>query len=232
MDRGFNAICVLVAVETRIYQEGIGQVLDGSEKTRAVASASTEAQIMKACAQHTPDVLLLDSNMPDALGITVRVRKQHPDIKLIVLALEACQRQMLAFAREGVAEFLTRGDSLTDLRRCIDAAMSDGFWCSRRVADIILQAPDLTHGLLPGEPAVREATEGDLASLTPQQVKVLEYIETGMSNKHIARQLNIETATVKNHVHQILQRLGVTSRGEAAATFRRESFRVERPKVT
>ena len=219
MDKVLDAVRVLVAVETRIYQEGIGQLLCGSGNTEAVAFASDEQQIVQACVEHSPDVLLLDATMPDSLGIARRVRQEHPQIRLILLAMLACQKEMMMFAREGVVEFLTRGDSLDDLCNCIDAAMKDGFWCSRRVADLLLQ--DSSNSLRDaaadygGEPA------GSLAALTPQQVRVLQYIESGLSNKSIARRMNIETATVKNHVHHILQRLGVATRGEAAATYRR-----------
>lgn len=229
MDQGLDAARIVIAVETRIYQEGIRHMLDGLRKANAVALASNESQVLKACVECSPDILLLDAMMPNALGITRQVKQQYPEIKLIVLAMSTCRQAMITFAGEGVQEFLTREDSLNDLCHCIDAAMSDGFWCSGHVAQLLLQNSTAfsRSSSLDAESSNQEIRSID--SLTPQQVKVLHYIESGLSNKAIARQLNIETATVKNHVHHILRKLGVNTRGEAAATLRRESYRAEMP---
>ena len=224
MNQGCDVVRVVVAIETRIYQEGIRHMLDRYDDARTVASASNQGQVLQACDDHRPDILLLDAMMPDALGITRLVRAQYPDIKLIVLAMSACRHEMVTYAREGVLEFLTREDSLDDLRRCIDAAMNNGLWCSNQVAELLLQKSAQALVETPAGAIAGSDTVGEFASLTPQQVKVLHCIESGLSNKAIARLLNIETATVKNHVHHILRRLGVNTRGEAAATCRREGF--------
>ena len=90
--------------------------------------------------------------------------------------------------------------------------MKDGFWCSSRVAKLLLEQDSGEHAM--HNPLVE-------SPLTKQQVNVLQLLESGISNKEIARKLHIETATVKNHVHHILQKLEVSSRGEAAAIYRR-----------
>ncbi len=231
MDHGIVAVRVVVAIETRIYREGIMHMLDRHNDTSVVASASTQEQILEACVDHAPDILLLDAMMFDALDITRQVKKQFPDIKLIVLAISACRQEMITFANEGVHEFLTREDSLSDLHRCIDAAMNDGFWCSNQVAALLLQKSTRSYAEAETPACTAKKPVGEIAALTSQQVKVLHYIESGLSNKAIARRLNIETATVKNHVHHILRKLGVNTRGEAAATYRREGFLNEVPRI-
>jgi DNA-binding NarL/FixJ family response regulator len=90
--------------------------------------------------------------------------------------------------------------------------MNDGFWCSSRVAKVLLDQ----KYTVPEK--VMFSTD---SPLTKQQVNVLQLLESGISNKEIARRLKIEPTTVKNHVHHILQKLQVNSRGEAAAVYRR-----------
>lgn len=248
MENGTEKIRVVVAIETRIYREGIVQLLEKYDDTELIATATDQSTILDVCGSQVPNILLLDAMTPNALIVAREVKNQNPKIKLIVLAMSACRQDMEIFAREGVSEFVTREDSLEDLRRCIDAAMADGFWCSSRVAELLLtDTPEIAPATKPlinallqqkssysgaaqvlsrplSKLQVRSSNTGVnnvVVSLTRQQVNVLQFIESGLSNKEIARNLNIETATVKNHVHQILRKLRVSTRGEAAATYRR-----------
>lgn len=213
-----DKIRIAIAIETLIYRDGITQLLEKYGDTELVASVSGKEQTLIACDTHKPNILLLDAMMPNALVIVKEIKQQHPNIKLIVLAMSACRKEMTAFSVGGGLGFVTREDSIDDLRHCIDAAIDDGFWCSNRVAKLLLnQIPEV-------QVSIKNNGSGeDLVSLTRQQVNVLRFIESGLSNKEIARKLNIETATVKNHVHQILRKLCVNTRGEAAAALRRTS---------
>lgn len=244
MEDGTKKIRVVVAIETRIYREGIGQLLEKYDDIELIATATDQSTISEVCETESPNILLIDAMTPSSLIVAREVKHQHPSIKLIVLAMSACRKEMATFAKEGVSEFVTREDSLDDLRRCIDAAMSNGFWCSNRVAELLLalttesdpvtetatsqqplnsrSAKILSRPLSRFQVCASNAEANDVVvSLTRQQVNVLQFIESGLSNKEIARNLNIETATVKNHVHQILRKLRVSTRGEAAATYRR-----------
>ncbi len=248
MEDGTEKIRVVVAIETLIYREGIVQLLEKYDDTELISTATDQSAILDVCGAQSPNILLLDAMTSNSLTVAREVKSQNPKIKLIVLAMSACRKEMATFAREGVSEFVTREDSLDDLRRCIDAAMVDGFWCSNRVAELLLtdtveMVPSTkppTNALLHQQSSysasaqilsrplsklqVRSTTAETndiVVSLTRQQVNVLQFIESGLSNKEIARNLNIETATVKNHVHQILRKLRVSTRGEAAATYRR-----------
>jgi len=96
----------------------------------------------------------------------------------------------------------------------LDSALQNRFSCSPKFARLLIEQPTSVER--------RPTTiETDALRLTRRQIRVLELIETGKSNKEIARSLNIETNTVKNHVHEILRRMSVHTRCEAAAKFRR-----------
>ena len=218
MEKELKKIRVVVAIETRIYRDGITQLLEKYNDTKLVAAVSNKEDLFIACGTHSPNILLLDAMIPNALLIVKKIRQQYPNIQLIVLAMSACRKEMTAFSGEGVLGFVTREDSVDDLHHCIDAATGDGFWCSNRVAELLLS--QISQVLVNTR---NDSFDGNLMSLTRQQVKVIQFIESGLSNKEIARKLNIETGTVKNHVHQILRKLSVNTRCEAAATYRRNS---------
>lgn len=212
MNTVYEPIRVVATIETRIYRDGIAQLLDNYSDIEVIATSSSLQETFEICTDTLPQVLLIDATMPGVLSTIRKIKESSQNVKIILLSMAACRMQMSKFAGEGVQEFVTREDSIDDLRQSIIAAMKNGFWCSSQVAKLLLeQAP------------AEQVVEGSLpdSSLTKQQVNVLQLLESGISNKEIARKLHIETATVKNHVHHILQKLQVSSRGEAAAVYRR-----------
>ncbi len=212
MSKMQNIIRIIVTIETKIYRDGITQLLDNYSDIEVVSSTSCIQEAVEFCRTESPHILLLDASLPEALPTVRTLKGETPEIKIILLSMKACREQMMKFADKGVHEFVARDDSLEDLRQSITAAMMNGFWCSSRVAQLLLEQSS------PG-PQVSEPIAD--SSLTRQQVNVLQLLESGISNKEIARKLHIETATVKNHVHHILQKLQVHTRGEAAAVYRR-----------
>jgi DNA-binding NarL/FixJ family response regulator len=207
-----DPIRVVVTIETRIYRDGIAQLLDNYNDIEVVAAASNLEEALDICLKTMPHILLVDATFPETLPTIRRLKQEVRNLKIILLSMRACRNQMSMFAGEGVLEFVTRDDSIDDMRQAIIAAMKDGFWCSSQVAKLLLEQTPTTF----------EAQDrfADLP-LTRQQANVLQLLESGISNKEIARKLHIETATVKNHVHHVLQKLKVSSRGEAAAIYRR-----------
>ena len=212
MNKIQDLIRIIVSIETRVYREGLTQPLEKYRGIEVVAATSSILETLEACANASPHILLLDAALPEALSTIQKIKADFPAIKIILLSMQACRHQMSKFAGEGVEAFITREDSIDDLHEAICAATKNGFWCSSRVAKILLDQ----HVAQP-----KSVTTLMDSPLTKQQENVLQLLESGISNKEIARRLHIETATVKNHVHHILQRLQVNSRGEAAAVYRK-----------
>lgn len=225
MERKTENIQVVIAVKTRIYREGIGQLLAEIANIQVLDMVSTEQEARRVCLEKgggdSAVVVLLDVSMQHSLALIKRLNQELDNIRFVALAMTPCREQMATFAAEGVVEFVTHDDSLDDLKHCIYAALDEGFWCSKRVASLLLSQPETSPAKMPRRRQADMVLQ--LEGLSKQQVNVLQLIESGMSNKEIGRQLNIETATVKNHVHQILQKLNVSNRGEAAARFRRDA---------
>jgi len=212
-----NQIRIVVTIETRVYRDGMAQMLSDFDDVEIVATSLCVDETIRLCIKEQPHILLLNTNLTNAHAGINKIRRLVPGIKVIMLSMSASIDLMTSFANEGVAAFVTREDSLEDLRHCINASLENGFWCSTRVAEMLLK-----RASIPLEDAELSLGE-NLTCLTRQQNNVLQLLETGLSNKEIARKLNIETATVKSHVHQILQKLQVNTRCEAAFVYRRQT---------
>jgi DNA-binding NarL/FixJ family response regulator len=136
----------------------------------------------------------------------------NPNVRVIVLgSSEDDESDIVACAEAGVAGYHMRADSLEDLFDLIDTVAAGKSGYPAQVAAILLRR---TSVLTSPQPAV-----GGLA-LTAREAQILRMLELGQSNRDIARQLSIAVHTVKNHVHSLLTKLGVSTRTEAAALSR------------
>ena len=128
------------------------------------------------------------------------------------LAVRDVPGQIIACAESGAAGYLPRDASLDDLTKAIQSAAEGKLCCAPEIAQMLF-----CHvGRL-----ASNGTAGQHGVLTAREVQILDLIERGQSNKVIAQKLGIELSTVKNHVHNLLAKLGVRRRGEAAALHRR-----------
>jgi len=207
------AVSVLVVCDIRIYREGIVRALEQSSGTRLVGAASNRNEALRLLEEAHSDVIVLDMAMAGALG-TLRRINAASGAKVVALTVAETPSDVVACAEAGVKEVLTREASLADLVASIHAAMKGELRCSPRVGALLLERVAAL--------AARGPAADRRGALTSRQIKILKLLEAGHSNKEIARTLRIEVATVKNHVHRILERLNVANRGQAAALYRRE----------
>lgn len=207
------AVSVLIVCDIRIYREGIVRALESSSEIEIVGSASNSDDALSALERGEGDVVLLDMAMAGALTTLQRIHAVS-SAKVVALTVAETHSGVVSCAEAGVTEVLTREASLADVIASIHAAMKGELRCSPRVGAFLLERVATL--------AARSSTVGPTDLLTSRQIKILELLEAGQSNKEIARTLNIEVATVKNHVHSILDRLNVSKRGQAAALYRRQ----------
>lgn len=153
------------------------------------------------------DLILLDLAMPGAQGFSglIYLRAQHPAIPVAIVSASddaANVRRALSF---GAAGFIPKSLDSEKIAQAIAAILAGETWIE----------PDLAG---PGEDDETTAIARKLATLTPQQVRVLMMLSEGLLNKQIAYELNVSEATVKAHVSAILQKLDVDSRTQAVIT--------------
>jgi DNA-binding NarL/FixJ family response regulator len=163
--------------------------------------------------------MLLDITMERSLDALRAIGALHPDVK--VLALGVCDREsdLLACIEAGAVGYVTRRGSLDDVVDSIERAIrGEPFASPQMIATLMRRVAVLTAHTQSRLPA---------ALLTSRELEVVELISQGLANKQIGERLCIEVATVKNHVHNILEKLNVSRRGEAAARMRELQFDAE-----
>jgi DNA-binding NarL/FixJ family response regulator len=161
----------------------------------------------------TPDIALMDASSP-GLERTVRmISAASPASKIVAFALAGSEANDIACAEAGVAAFVGSNASAEELIAAVDEVRRGEFSASPRLA-----------GLLMGRLADLSRCQAPLSApaLTQRELEIVPLIERGLSNKEIARALSIEASTIKNHVHNILDKLQLRRRGEVAAMVREE----------
>ena len=212
-ETGAERVRVLVVSEVRLYREGLARALR-AHAWLEVLNGEDGAEPPAAGPQ--PQVVLMGADLvlrKDALG---RLRSAWPGARVVAFGVDDDPPEVLALAEAGVVGYLTRSGSIEELVATIRDAVRDELRCSPRVAaSVFRRIADLAA----------ERRRGPAATLTAREAEVAELLDRGCSNKEIARRLAIRTATVKNHVHSILEKLQVRRREEAAAALRRVASR-------
>ena len=203
---------VVVAAEVCLYREGLALSLERRGAAEVAALASSPGETVERVMACRPDVVLLDMAMCGAAGVVRRVREAVPPVQVVALAIAETEEVVVACAEAGVAGYVPRDASMDDLVRTL-----------RTVARGELELPSHIAASLfrrVGALAVRRPEPEPAHTLTPREREIVALIDRGCSNKEIARRLDIELSTVKNHVHNLLEKLGVARRSAAAARVR------------
>ena len=203
-----HRIGVGIVSDVRLYREGIAQSLASREEIVVVGTAYDEASAIKLCRKLGRDVLLLDMATAGALAIIRRLADEFPKAKLVAFAIDEVEHDVIACAEAGVVGYVPRTASLEDLITVVESASRDELICSPRVASGLLRRVAAKSGA---------GGHAAAATLTRREREIWQLLERGLANKEIASELGIEVTTAKNHVHNLLAKLKVTSRAEAAA---------------
>ena len=202
-------IRVLIVAEIRLYREGLAEMLQGEPEIDVVAIASGADEAVRELRERQPDVVLLDVAIPENAWLARALMAAVPGARIVALAVPEIEQEVLACAEAGVAGYVTREGSVEDVVAAVSAVARGEVLCSPRMAASLFQR--VATLALERSPASIETR------LTNRELEILDLIDQGLSNKEIARRLTIELSTVKNHVHNILDKLNVNRRAEAAA---------------
>lgn len=201
------SIRLLFASHVRVYREGLGRVLQETPEITLVGSAATASDAL-AQAQHLkPDVSLIDMSLPAALFAVKQIAGTLQETSVVVLGLTDDEEEVISCAQVGVAGYVTRDASMSDLVAAIQAAARGEAQLSPRIAGSLLRR----IAALSAQQSQRRT------QLTARESQIMTLVQRCMSNKKISQTLGIELATVKNHVHSILAKLGLHRRGELIA---------------
>lgn len=202
-------ISVLLVDDQTLVRQGVRSLLDLSEEIRVVAEAADGQQALQMIPEVRPDVVLLDMRMPNMSGLDVlnamKDREGMPPV--IILTTFDDDQLVLAGMKAGAKGYLLKDVSLEQLVDAVKTVAGGGS----------LVAPVVTQRLLSG----LKNMQNDFASLdrpdplTDRETEILRLMASGYSNKEIANSLGVAEGTVKNHVSNILSKLGVRDRTRA-----------------
>ncbi len=208
--RPVGVVRVVLVSPVRLYREGLAHILSQEESVRVVGVSARAEELDPVLRSTQVDIVLFDLAVEGGLSALQRIN-QCTEAKILVLGLGDEDGPILACARAGIAGYVTKDSTLMDLTARIREAAAGEFRCSPRLAAVLLR------NLAVSAPW-RTSTAG--ASLTTRELQIVQLIERGLSNKEIARHLTIQLATVKNHVHNILEKLSVQRRADAVRAVR------------
>jgi DNA-binding NarL/FixJ family response regulator len=196
-------IRVLLAEDHAVVRTGLLQLLGGLGEMDVVGAATGGEEAVALAAEHKPDVVLMDLEMPgiDGIEATRRIRGAHPDVNVVVLTAFSDRERILDAIDAGAVGYLLKDAEPDELVRGLHAA-------ARGESPL---APKAAQALV----AARAQQQAD-PELTPREREVLALLADGLPNKLIARRLDISEKTVKAHLTNIFHRIGVNDRTQAA----------------
>ena len=204
-------LTVLIVSDIRLYREGLAELLSRRDSLHVIGTATRADEALQRAYELKPAVIVVDQALPESLRLSRTLGQARPDIRVVALGVPDNEESVLVFAEAGIAGYVPREGSVQDLVDAVERAARGELQCSPQLAGTIVRRL-----------AWRAAMRSDLpwSPLTARESEIVPLIDQGLSNKEIAVQLGIEVATVKNHVHNLLEKLRVHRRAEAAARLR------------
>ncbi|MEJ2043264.1 MAG: two-component system response regulator NarL [Reinekea sp.] len=200
---------IIIIDDHPMLRKGLSQLLDLEDELHLVAEVGESKQALATVLAHEPDLILLDLNMPgqDGLQTLNQLRNAGVDSRIIVFTVSDDQTDIHRAIHNGADGYLLKDIDPEDFLESIKRCMSGEQVVSPGIADVVRSAlkQRLPENLHPA-----------LSELTDREKDVLRHIAAGLSNKAIARELDIAEGTVKVHVKRVLAKLNLRSRVEAA----------------
>jgi len=212
---------VIVIDDHQLVADGIAAALNTEDDITVLCTAGTCRAAVEAVSNRPPDVLLLDQNLPDGSGTDIlgEVLAISPSMKVVLVTADDTDDVLIKAVINGAAGVIPKGNSAAALVTAVRAVAHD---------EAII-TPDALRRMMPriGRATIRP---GD--SITPRELEVLQLLMTGASTASITAELVVSSATTRNHIQSIMNKLGAHSRLEAVAiAIREEILSTPRPQA-
>jgi DNA-binding NarL/FixJ family response regulator len=204
-------IRVLVVDDHDLFRTGLASLLNSQPDIDVVAQASGGRMGVRLADELRPDVVLMDVRMPDLEGTeATRVIMDHdPEARVVALTVASEDADVAAVVSAGACGFLAKDTRIEEVAVAVRAAAQGAAWLSPRAAEVVL-------GHVRRLEVEPELDPTPLEELSSRELDVLRLIARGMENAEIAAELGISPRTAKNHVSNILAKLGLQGRVQAA----------------
>ena len=200
----------LIVSRVRFLSEGLAEILAREPWIEISGVSTSVSDAVSTSRALLPDFILLDAALDGGLAAVAQFRDVAPRVRVVALAITETEQDVFSWAEAGIAGYIPRTAALADLVQLL-VGINDGRQpCSSRVVFGLLRR------LGAGGGRVREESHS-VSALTGREQQITELIRAGLSNKEIARRLNIGLSTTKSHVHNLLGKLNLQRRGQVAA---------------
>lgn len=205
-----DIIRVLIVDDHAVVRIGLRSLLAHTSGFRVVGEAGTVAEALAMADQANPDVVLMDIRLPDGSGVEAcrEIKKAHPDMRVVMLTSYSDEEAIVGSVMAGANGYLLKQADSDQLTRAIREAAEGASSLDPRAAGALLnQFRELSA----------KQAEAELAGLTDRERRMLALIAEGYTNRAIGEVLHLSEKTVRNHVSQLLRKLGFQRRSQAAA---------------
>lgn len=211
------AITVLIADDHPLLREGLVRILAMEPGIEVVGEAGNGPEAVEKVAELEPDVVLMDISMPGGGGLeaTRAISEQHPDVGIIILTIHDDEQYLYELVRAGAKGYLVKDSEPQKVVDAIRHVHSGGSYLPPNLMEKVLGEFRRLRDSAPG-PSLRERPKVGAEALTARELEILQHIVEGHSNAEIAQSLFISEKTVKNHITNILRKLDLSDRTQAA----------------
>jgi DNA-binding NarL/FixJ family response regulator len=214
MDKNPLSIRILIADDHPIFRDGLRRLLETEPGLKVVGEASDGADAIKLTRQLRPDLLLLDLAMPRMPGLEALKELASGEgsgpLRIILLTAAAEKHQIVEALQLGARGVVLKDSATQVLMRAIRTVMAGEYWVGREpVSNLVLYLRSLVHS------TAQEAKQKKFG-LTPRELEIVSAVVAGFANKEIAAHFKISEDTVKHHLSNIFDKLGVSTRLELA----------------
>jgi two-component system nitrate/nitrite response regulator NarL len=205
---------VFIVTNVRLYSEGLARTLSGRDGLTVLGAATPSEEMLSRIVATAPNLVLVDAATLRCSGIVAQIHSASPRCTVVAFGVSEEPAEVLECAEAGVAGYVLQTASVEDLVKTLLSVQRGELPCSPRIAAMMFK-----------QVASLSGQERTTSPLTLREQGIAGLIGRGLSNKEIASTLSVEVATVKSHVHHILEKLGVTRRAAVADRLRGDDRR-------
>jgi two-component system NarL family response regulator len=207
-------IDIILTDDHNLFREGLSRIIEEAPGIALVATASSGEEALQLVAKHRPDLVLMDINMPGMGGLeaTRILRQRYPKIQVLMLTISEEDQDLLTAVRFGARGYILKNSSSRELLDGIHRVNAGEAVITPSMAVKLLEAFAAT----PPQKLTELGTDEPAEKLTEREAEVLSLIAQGLNNQAIGEQLSISPNTVKAHLRNILDKLELGNRVEAA----------------
>lgn len=207
-------IGVVIAEDHPAFLRGLMAMLGESGQVEVLAAVGDGISAVAAVSEHRPDAVLMDLHLPELDGVeaTRRICEQHPDAAVLILTMHGDDASLRLALQAGARGYLLKESTQDDIVRALHDVARGAAVFDRNLAPTVLRDLSTPSG---------STIAPELRSLSPREVEVLDLLARGRTNQQIAAELYLSDKTARNHVSNILTKLGLTDRAAAGELARR-----------